>query len=175
MTAQVAMALLFLYSGRNKKRRRAAHERAAFLPVSVEVMAQHDHLPNAGGYSDHRWSGDSGQGTERSSYQTSRDISPIDPARYTKPEVEDDLNDDDDNGDNVGQGRSWLRLDFVDKYFSDHLPDLASQKLHQGLEGAYEIIDRTILVLGFVTLVTGVVAYTGIFVRASPVAGPQAT
>ena len=168
MTAQVVMGLLFFYSGRTKRSSAPAHERAAFLPVSIESMAQHNQMHQAAGYSNYRWSGDSGQGTERSSSHQSRDISPTDPIRYTKPEVDDDEDDEDDN---VPQRRGFLRNSFVDRYLSQRIPGLVSRRLQRGLEILYEIIDRTILVLGFIALSTGGVTYAGIFVRRSPGAG----
>lgn len=168
MAAQVVMGLLFFYSGRSKQSLAPAHERAAFLPVSIESMAQHNQMHQAAGYPNYRWSGDSGQGTERSSSHQSRDISPTDPVRYTKPEVEDDEDDEDDS---VPQGRGFLRNTFVDRYLSQRMPGLVSRRLQRGLEVLYEIIDRTILVLGFIALTTGGVTYAGIFVRRSPGAG----
>lgn len=171
MTAQVVMALLFLYSGRSKHTSALARERAAFLPVTIESMAEHNQMHQAAGYSSYRWSGDSGQGTERSSYH-SRDISPTDPSRYTKPEADEEDDDDDDESDGVvPQGRGFLRSTFVDRYLSRRLPGLVSKRLQKGLETVYEIIDRTILVLGFIALTTGGVTYAGIFVRRSPGAG----
>ncbi|KAI9877743.1 MAG: hypothetical protein M1823_007056, partial [Watsoniomyces obsoletus] len=61
VTAQVVMSLLFLYSGRTEKSAPSSCEHAAFLPISTDNMTQHNMSP----YHDHRWSGDSGQGTER--------------------------------------------------------------------------------------------------------------
>jgi hypothetical protein len=168
MTAQVMMGLVFVYSGQSKQTSGAALERAAFLPVTLESMAQHNRMHHTAAYSAYRWSGDSGQGTERSSSHQSRDISPTDPSRYAKPETEED---DDDENDSVPQGRGFLRNSFVDRYLSQLVPGLLSQRLQRGLETIYGIIDRTILVLGFIALTTGGVTYAGIFVRRSPGAG----
>lgn len=162
MIAQAVMGLLFLYSGRSKSNTGALHERAGFLPISAEVMAQHELMHHAGGYRDYRWSGDSGQGTERSSYHNSRDVSPTDPIRYSKSEAEDNDNDEDEG--NVSYSRGWLRNNFVDQYLSRLVPGLLSQRLRKGLEVVYEVIDRTILIIGFVVLTTGIVTYAGIFV-----------
>ena len=161
VTAQVVMGLLFLYSGRSKSTSGTAHERAAFLPVSIEAMSQHQQMHNAGGYSAYRWSGDSGQGTERNSSEHSRDVSPTDPSRYTKPEAPED---DDDEDDNVSRRGGLLRNTFIDKYLSRRIPGLFSQRLTKSLEAVYEIIDRTILILGFIAVTTGGVTYAGIFV-----------
>src|SRR2546423_7293527 len=141
VTAQVVMGLLFLYSSQSKKISGPAHERAAFLPVSIESVTQHNQLHDAAGYSDVRWSGDSGQGTELSSPHTSRDISPGERDPYTKPEAEQD-DDDEDNDENSPRGRSFLRIAFVDKYLSQRIPGLLSQRLRKVLEIVYEFIDR---------------------------------
>jgi len=171
MTAQVVVGLLLLYSRRSKQTSALAHERAAFLPVSVESMAEHNQMHQAASYNPYRWSGDSGQGTERSS-RHSRDISPADHSRYTRPEAKED---DDENDSVVPQGRGFLRNTFLDRYLSQRVPDLVSKRLQKGLEMAYEAIDRTILILGFIALATGGVTYAGIFVCRSPGAGQKST
>ena len=168
MTAQVIMSLLFTYSRRGKQPAIPAGERAAFLPMSVENMAQHNMSP----YTDYRWSGDSGQGTERSSTLNSRDGSPTDPHRrdtfedFEKPEPEPE--DDDDDVPETPRPRSrrlgWLRISFIDKYLSARVPNLLSAKILRIIEIVYEIVDRTILILGFIALTTGGVTYAGIFV-----------
>jgi hypothetical protein len=161
------MSLLFLYSGRTKTGSLRSSEHAAFLPVSTENMMQHDMSP----YHDYRWSGDSGQGTERSSSQTSRDISPTDPQRYVKPEPQPDDDDDDEEGLPMPmptpQRSSFFRVRVVDKFLSKRVPGLFSARLLKVIEAAYAVIDRTILVLGFIALTTGGVTYTGIFVSSS--------
>lgn len=163
VTAQVVMSLLFLYSGRTKKSELQTNEHAAFLPISTENIGQHNMSP----YHDYRWSGDSGQGTERSS----RDISPTDPHRYSKPETELD-DDDDEEGVPMPmpspQRPSRFRIRVVDKFLSARVPGLFSAKLLKTVEVAYEVVDRTILILGFIALLTGGVTYAGMFVSAQP-------
>lgn len=160
MTAQVVMSLLFTYSG--KRQDTSSGERSAFLPMSITNMAQHNMAP----YSDHRWSGDSGQGTEYSS----RDISPNESHRYTKPEGDTDR--DSDDGEDVAmpmpqtepRRAGWFRIQKVDEFLSQRVPGLLSHKLRKVIEHVYEIVDRTILILGFVALTTGGVTYFGIMV-----------
>ncbi|EXJ90024.1 hypothetical protein A1O3_03092 [Capronia epimyces CBS 606.96] len=166
VTAQVIMSLLFTYSGRRKAPEAPAAERVAFLPVSVENMTHH----NAHPYKNHRWSGDSGQGTEQSSTLHSRDGSPATPHRrdtfddFEKPEPEPEPEDEDEEPATPGSRPSsrW-RIHVVDKYLSARVPNLLSAKPLRIFEVAYEIIDRTILVLGFIALTTGGVTYAGIF------------
>ncbi|KEF53733.1 uncharacterized protein A1O9_10134 [Exophiala aquamarina CBS 119918] len=174
VTAQVAMGLLFTYSGRRKQTRSAPTERATFLPMSVENISQHNVRP----YTDYRWSGDSGQGTERSSTLNSRDNSPIDPNRrdtfdgFEKPEPLPADNTDDEEEDDVAAGlplssqspRSrWFRISHLDKFLSARVPNLLSEKILRVAQLVYNIIDRTILILGFIALVSGGVTYAGIF------------
>ncbi|EXJ94629.1 hypothetical protein A1O1_03025 [Capronia coronata CBS 617.96] len=166
VAAQVIMSLLFTYSGRGKANQVSAAERAAFLPVSIENMAHHDTTP----YTDHRWSGDSGQGTEQSSTLHSRDGSLSTPHRdgfddFEKPEPEPEPESEDDEPAIPQSHPSprWRRFNVLDKYLSARVPNLLSAKLLRIFEIAYEVIDRTILVLGFIALVTGGVTYAGIF------------
>lgn len=160
MTAQVAMSLIFVYSGRRRIAPTNHGEQAAFLPVSVEAMAH--------AYSDYRWSEDSGQGTERSSTQNSRDVSPTDPSRrdslgpYSKPEA--GLDEEDDEPELAPESRGFLRNNFVDKYLSRRLPGMFSKRLLETFEVLYGAIDRSILILGFIAFTTGGVTYAGIFV-----------
>ena len=163
VTAHVMMSLLFLYSGRTEKKSSASGEHSAFLPVSAANMVQHDRSP----YQDYRWSGDSGQGTERSSLHGSRDISPTDPHRFTKPETyPDDEDDDGEEGTPMAQDQrpSRFRIRVVDKFLSQRIPGLCSAKLLRTIETVYEAVDRILLVFGFVALTTGGVVYVGIFV-----------
>jgi Domain of unknown function (DUF2427) len=172
VTAQVAMSMLFAFSGRRKKEDTAAPaERAAFLPISVEAMAQHQQLHNPQGYKDIRWSRDSGQGTERaSSSLQSRDMSPTDATRtredygrelHQKPEPEDDDNEDQEERPHR---RSFLHNIFAHKFLERRVPVLFSQRTLKVLEAVYNGIDCIILVLGFIALVSGGVTYAGIFV-----------
>lgn len=174
VTAQVAMGLLFTYSGRGKRTSGATAERATFLPMSVENMSQHSVRP----YTDYRWSGDSGQGTERSSTLNSRDNSPTDRNRrdtfddFEKPEPL-PADDDDEEEDNVTAGslqssqspRSrWFRIGRLDSFLSARVPNLLSTKVLRVAQLAYDVIDKAILILGFIALASGGVTYAGIFV-----------
>ncbi|KIW61419.1 hypothetical protein PV05_01541 [Exophiala xenobiotica] len=167
VTAQVIMSLVFHYSGRGKQSEASTPERQAFLPVSTENMVQHNMEP----YAECRWSGDSGQGTEASSTLNSRDASPTKLKRRNtddslgKPEPE---QEPDDEGEEPLPARhqpqvAWLRINVIDKYLSSRVPNLLSAKILRAIEIVYQVIDRTILILGFIALTTGVVTYAGMF------------
>lgn len=164
------MSLLFAFSGRTQKGDAVVPaETTAFLPISIEAMAEHRHLNHADRYKDTRWSRDSGQGTESaSSSRRSRDQSPADRAQrsqeyeqYGKCEAEDE-NDEDQI--ELPHHREPLRSTFLHRLFGRRLPILFSQRVLKVLEVIYDGIDRVILILSFIALVTGGVTYTGIFV-----------
>jgi len=156
LTAQVIMSLLFLYSGRRTQRCTTSSERTAFLPSTLQSMNR--------SYHKYRWSGDSGQGTEpSSSTNTSRNVSPNRNYDFGKPEQEEPEDMEEVPIENVRRRPSWFNNTKIDKYLSTRVPKVASQKLIKVAEVAYEVIDRTILVLGFITLTSGIVTYSGIF------------
>lgn len=160
-TAQVVMSLLFLYSGRNKQAVSAPSERASFLPASLHSM-------NTRSFHEHRWSTETAnetQGIEVSSPMgSSRTLSPDREYEYSKPEPEDYPEDLEDVPlAPVTRRPSWFRNTKFDKYLSARVPQLASKKMFKVAEIVYEIIDRTILILGFTAFLSGIVTYTGIF------------
>ena len=164
------MSLLFTFSGRCKKEDAAVSaERVAFLPISIEAMAQHQrfHDPHPSAYESTRWSGDSGQGTECASpSQHSRDLSPNytsecgqEGERFLKPEA-----GDEDVQQVLPRHRHFLANTFVHKFLKQRVPGPFSQRALKLLEAVYDSIDHIILLLGFVALVTGGITYAGIFV-----------
>jgi Domain of unknown function (DUF2427) len=165
VTAQVVMSLLFLYTGRTEKSAPPSGEHAAFLPISTDSMTQHNLSP----YHDHRWSGDSGQGTERSSCQASRDMSPTNAQRFSKAEAQSDDDDEDEIPMPLPEPQrpSRFRIRVVDEFLSKRVPGLFSSRLLKAIEVIYDLIDWTVMILGFVALTTGGVTYAGIFVSAS--------
>lgn len=172
VTAQVAMSLLFAYRKRSRKEVAVLPaETASFLPISVDAMAQHQQLPNPHAYQDNRWSGDSGQGTERASSSLhSRDLSPTGAAprreeyeQYQKLEEAEDDNDVDQRG--VPPSRDFYRGTFVQTVLKRRLlAAFFSQRALKVFKGLYDGVDRIILLLGFIALATGGVTYAGIFV-----------
>lgn len=168
VSAQVIMGLIFAYSGRGKSAQGISYERASFLPVSSQTMAQHQNTYPTGAVHEYRWSGDSGQGTERnSSSLNSRPSSPSSSCPspemyeiYGKPE--DDLEEDEPTAP-----RGWIKSTVLDRFLANRVPNFVSDRLLKILGVTYIVIDRIILPFGFVALVTGGVVYGGIFVRMS--------
>lgn len=167
MTAQTFMGLLFLYSGRTQKTDTSALERAAFLPMSTANIAQHnDSTPYRHAY---RWSADSGSPTGRSSttLNSPRDVSPSGLYRLSKEVDRDDELSDDEEGLPVpvppapGSTRSRFRIKAVDAFMSRMVPGLFSRRFLKGIEITYEVIDRIILILGWIAVVSGGVTLAG--------------
>ena len=173
MTAQVAMILIFVYSGRFAKEEGLISSEGQTPLLTAETMAEHNMRP----FSDYRWSHDNGHGASMSSTLHSRDASPTDPSRSHRKETlskaKDDFNDSDEEMDvdvrlnelppSPAQG-STLRIPFVDRYLSKHIPNVLAQRPLQMMELAYEIINRTSLILGFVAILSGGVTWSGLFV-----------
>ena len=160
VTVQVVLSLLFLCSGRRKEPEAESNEDKTFPPVSSANMAWRNMAP----YPEYRWSGDSGQGTERSS----RDVSPNEIQRFLKPEAEDDEEDEEGTSASLPPPLkpSRFRIRVIDIFLSARVPSLLSAKLLRTTEIAYEVVDRTILILGFAELLSGGAVYAGIFVSA---------
>lgn len=175
MTAQVIASLLFAYARRGKQTTAPAAERATFLPVSVENMAQHNSNP----FSGYNWSSPRRQGSSDSSTLNGRDDSPTVVGRrdtldeFEKPTPEDEPEEDDELQlpQKPRQQFRWLRISrfsVVDKYLSAKVPTLLSAKCLRIVKLVYNVVDRLILLLGFIAMVTGFITYCGIFVSAGP-------
>ena len=67
---------------------------------------------------------------------------------------------------NIDEARSvgLLGINAVDRFLSRNLSCVATSRVSRYLNILHSLIDRTILVLGFVVLTTGIVTYGGIFV-----------
>jgi hypothetical protein len=159
--AQTCMALLQAYT-RKPEETLYVDEGAAFIPISTHVMEEHRRLHNIGGGQDYRFSNDSGQGTERNteslrSHSTSSDEE-VDEHQISNLGIGYDTDHD------IAEKRRILKNNSLDKFFMNRLPLLLSSKTIRALKMVYEIINRVILILGFVALTTGIVTYGGIFV-----------
>lgn len=158
VTAQVIMSLLFLYSGRRTPEKVNLSERTAFLPSSLHSINRSMHK--------YRWSTDSGDETHVNSPSSSRSSRTLSPDReydYQKTEMEEPEDMEEIPIEPAQKRPTWFKNTKLDQYLSTRIPKLASSKAAGIAEVIYEIIDRTILILSFVAILTGIVTYTGIF------------
>lgn len=156
ISMQVILALIFAYAGRGKsKSSSTSFERVAFLPVATN---EHESPYPTGAMHEYRWSRDSGQGTEPgSSIHSPGSPSCESQAEYEGFEKPEELSPKPSNP------RGWFHSSIVDRFLSKRVPGMLSSRVLRFFNSAYNVIDRIILPLGFIAIVTGAVTYGGIF------------
>ncbi|KAF2813745.1 uncharacterized protein BDZ99DRAFT_223941 [Mytilinidion resinicola] len=161
-SAWVFMALVQAYTSRAKAHSMEDH---IAQPVSSAAMAQYHRVEDAQpNFS--RWSNDSGHGTERnSSSLCGHSRSPSvesENQQYNEPQSP-YHHDDDEPFDNDAEKRGFLRNTSVDRFLGRNISRLASfGRLLKTMRFLYVVIDRTILIQGFVAVTSGTVVYGGI-------------
>lgn len=167
------MGLVGLITGRSNAQAsiKAEQTSTSFIPISVEAMAQHQRIHSAKTDYDPRFfSDDSEQGTERaSSSLRSNSLSPM--KEHTDRQLgatsrpDDSIEDPESEellerqgGDFRHNHHTWMR------HLTRKFSAIVSRRARRIGELVYDIIDRLLLPLGFVTFSTGVVTYGGIFV-----------
>lgn len=170
LSAQVLVSLLGRLAGALTANKTGSAlntaERQGFLPVSRAAMDEHHRLHSSPYSALHRNSDDSGHGTESrpesprsSSFSSSPDTlaSPsAQTAHKTFHDEDDDLEADVDLP--ASQQRGGAIRNFVTKVGSR-----ISSRAWRVLILAYNIVDRTSMILGFVGLCTGVITYGRFF------------
>jgi hypothetical protein len=164
VSAQVVVGLLARVAGTLKRESSKfagrAEERQGFIPVSTEAMAEHESRYPSSPYG--RYSNDSGQGTEprteslRSHSLSSGDSpsSPVKEYHHSDDEADEDLE---------------AHLPMFSKSTKAHsmvakVAEKISDRFWKVLLFAYNFVDRTILILGFIALCTGIITFGRFFV-----------
>lgn len=156
--AQVVLSLLFAYAGRGEstsKSASASFERAAFLPVATD---EHEHTFPDGPMHEHRWSRDSGQGTEPSSSIHS----PGSPSCESRDEYDEFEKPEEQIPTTPSGPRGWFHSTFVDRFLATRVPGMVPSRALRIFNMVYNVIDRVILPFGFVAIATGAVTFGGI-------------
>jgi hypothetical protein len=151
-------------------------EQQFFIPVSTEAMAEHQRqnesrFPAAG----QRLSNDSGQGTEPNteslrrshSMSSSSDNAPIRLKGIQKEYADDD--DEDLEADLAAPPSGGRRRSSL----TGRIAGLLSSRVWRVLRLIYNVVDRVILILGFLTLCTGIVTYARFFVSSATLEVPS--
>jgi hypothetical protein len=148
--AQVVIGVISAYAGHRDNKQKDS----GYTPVSREAIAEHTRRLQR---NDSRLSNDSGQGTEPNTESLrSGSISVDGDEEITLDEPEKDESD--------AEKIALIKGTKIDKYLSRRLPGLISARILRGFEFAYNVVDRLILLLGFVAFTTGIVTYGGLFV-----------
>jgi len=137
-------------------------------PISVAAMTRYQRIQEEQTSSPRRWSGDSGQGTERNSGSLfSHSPSPsVQSENQQLHDPEPTFNNGDEDGDEyetVDEKCDMLRNTRVDHFFLRNIHHVGSRTA-KALRIFYTVMERTMLLLGFVALASGGVVYAGIFV-----------
>lgn len=133
-------------------------EKEVFLPISVEAMAQHQAMHRPNEQDQFRFSRDSGQGTEPE-FSSSCSVASLE--REPRKVEEDTLTAD-------GDGRSDDHARSVFRWMLRGKSRMRSSRMLRIVTRLSDLIDLVILPLGFVAVISGLVIYGGVFVRASP-------
>ncbi|KAK5228786.1 hypothetical protein LTR99_010201 [Exophiala xenobiotica] len=161
MSVQLLISLLSINPGRKKKTRLLVVEREPFLPLSMANIPQQP----LSSYTDHRKRSDTEPENERLLLHSTHDASSTASRRssedFEKPASEDSV--DNEPGTSLSHCPTFLCNRRMVGYLSTRLPSRLTTLLLKTLAVLRQIIDRTILPLGFVCLVTGGITYAGIF------------
>jgi hypothetical protein len=153
VTAQAIMGVISPYAGKDSR------ERGSFIPVSTEAMAEHLRIHDLRRAETYRFSNDSGQGTEPNTESLrSQSIASTGSEDRHLSDVRLDHEEDDDV-----EKQGLMNGGKVDQFLSKKIPGMLSSRVLEVLPFFYNCIDRSILILGFVALTTGIVTYGGFF------------
>ncbi|KAL8953003.1 MAG: hypothetical protein Q9222_001118 [Ikaeria aurantiellina] len=157
--AQIIVGLLTLYTNTKRTDDFNYDERTAFEPLSVQHMSGYQQMHPDSLPSMHRYSHDSGHGTESESGR-SNSLSGF-------HEEKDEETQHFDPQSRVGglddqQKTSWLSSNSVVRGFA-RLSKLVPNRVMRVLTIFYDAVDIVILILGFVLILTGFITYGGIF------------
>ncbi|KAL8739246.1 MAG: hypothetical protein Q9181_000137 [Wetmoreana brouardii] len=157
--AQIVVGLLRLFASGKVTDERDHEERLAFIPISTHHMTSYQQMRSDNVASMHRYSHDSGHGTESDS-----GISNSLTGAHDEKEEETQRFVDQAPGD-LSEGQATQRLlglAAADRFFL-HLSQLVPKPVMRILDVFYDAIDVLILVLGFILILTGLITYGGVF------------
>lgn len=168
ITAQIVIGLLGRIAGAFSKSSDEddnAVERQAFIPVSHAAMDEH-HRFHSGQYSPLcRHSNDSGQGTEPNTESLRSSSFSLSPDALASPTTEElarkEFAEDEDD---VEPDLTMPRRGGALRKFAVRVGGKISRRTWSALIFGYNCVDRTSMILGFITLATGIIAMGRFFV-----------
>ncbi|KAB8342994.1 hypothetical protein FH972_022588 [Carpinus fangiana] len=162
-TGWAVMGLITLYS--DSKSDRTHQYRPLLQPVTQQAMEEYDQF-NGQKPEDLRWSGDSGQGTERNTNSlchSSRSNSwNSETGSFPTHHNQEPYPDVDDEPEDTLEKRRIVPYAAVDGFLSKHIPRYASGVTLKAFDILYATLTRFQVIMGFVALMTGMVTYGGI-------------
>ena len=159
--AQTVNGFIKLYESGTTAGKEESTGQAAFLPITQEVMAEHQNLQGVHALEHYRYSRDSGQGTEPESpgdesYSPMHEIGDLNHLNFYRPQHL----DDEAAFDEKGALPRFPAFTHLVSRFSALIPKRAVTFMNMMYDG----VNGLILVLGFITITSGIVVYGGVFV-----------
>jgi hypothetical protein len=173
VSAQAVVGLFARVAGAFNNTSRSGHkgqsgEYAPFIPVSTEAMAEHEsRFPKP-----YRQSTDSGHGTERNT-ESLRSQSLSSSSGVNSPPIElrsvgrDYHDEEEDDLEHLDAHVPVLKRSGKAYSLLRKTAGLVSSRVWKVVAFAYNLVDRTIIILGFTTLCTGVITFGRFFVSRS--------
>ena len=152
VSAQVMIGVISAYSKQQER---------AYIPISSEAMAEHQRMEDLRFGEHYRFSNDSGQGTEPNTESLrSQSISSTGRDDYQLPDVRRQHEEE----DHEAEKQDLRKANRLDRFLGRKLPGLLPSRILRVFRFFFDVVDRLVLILGFVALATGIVTYGGLFV-----------
>ncbi|KAI9822346.1 MAG: hypothetical protein M1827_000065 [Pycnora praestabilis] len=167
IAAQFLIGIISLRCRQEAKRSSLTEEQSAFLPVSLEAMKEHQRTQAIQASYEHRYSNDSGQGTERTSSSSSHSepLSPAEEDQRREPlqfPVDEDMEGSPQRGGETEKSRSRIST-ALNQFLLGRISRSSLPRIARLARVAYILIDRSVLLLGFVVIASGTVVFGGVF------------
>ncbi|KAI1294130.1 hypothetical protein F5Y03DRAFT_410976 [Xylaria venustula] len=165
--AQVLVGLVGRVAGRMRKASRPSlrqGEEQSFIPVSTEAMAEHHRINRDTFSSPYRQSNDSGQGTERNTESLRSNSLSTMVGQESPIELDDRRRHYEDDEDDYSAFKpAEMHSSSAAQSWVAKVAGKISDKAWKVIMLGYGFVDRTILILGYITLCTGLITYARFF------------
>ena len=161
VVAQTIMVILRQFGGRDPRKRQQSWRSGEYQAVTQDAMQQHQ-VNQRQRPDQYRYSHDSGHGTEPDS-SNSQSCSPISQSDEDPFRKIEQSHDDEMDVESI-EGRGLFRGGHAVTGFLIRLTSRLSNRTLKVLNITSNLVDRAILLLGFLAITTGIVVYGGIFV-----------
>ncbi|KAL8717004.1 MAG: hypothetical protein Q9225_005721 [Loekoesia sp. 1 TL-2023] len=159
LLAQIIVGLLRFYTNGKANADADTEERVAFMPISTHHMTGYQQMHPGSVASMHRYSHDSGHGTESDSSRSGSLAGLHEEKDEETHHFGHQLRDD--PADHAENRRS-LGFIFADRLLS-RVSQLVPIQLMKTMNFFYDAVDVLILVIGFIMILTGFITFAGIF------------
>ncbi|KAI0906944.1 hypothetical protein F4823DRAFT_48493 [Ustulina deusta] len=164
--AQVLVGLVGRVAGtisKSSRLGRVKEEEQSFIPVSTEAMAEHHRINQQIFSSPYRQSNDSGQGTERNTESLRSDSLSTMLGHESPIELNDRRRHYEDDDEDPAFKPAEVHSSSASQSLIAKITSKISDKAWKVIMFGYGFVDRIILILGYITLCTGLITYARFF------------